>query len=314
MTKIAFHSNQLSIRGTEVALYDYAKYNEDILGNKSIILAKDPSVWKYSHPLAIKKFKDRFPVFFYKDFSKVEQILDDNKIDIFYALKSGIKDGVVSNKRKTVIHAVFQEDQPHGDVYAYISKWLGDKYDQPHVSHICDVPHHEEDMREELGIPKDAIVFGRHGGLETFDIQYAKQAVIEISNQRKDIYFVFLNTDKFTDNKNVIFLEGTSDMHEKVRFINTCTAMLHARQRGESFGLAIAEFSLRNKPVVCWKGGTDQAHVQMLGENAYYYQNKEQLKTILNTFKLDKSRRCDMYKKYNPEAVMQQFKEVFIEG
>jgi len=37
MKKIAFHSNQLSIRGTEVALYQYAKYNEEILGNKSVI-------------------------------------------------------------------------------------------------------------------------------------------------------------------------------------------------------------------------------------------------------------------------------------
>ena len=31
MKKIAFHTNQLSIRGTEVALYQYAKYNEEIL-------------------------------------------------------------------------------------------------------------------------------------------------------------------------------------------------------------------------------------------------------------------------------------------
>ena len=28
MTKIAFQSNQLSMTGTEVALYDYADYNE----------------------------------------------------------------------------------------------------------------------------------------------------------------------------------------------------------------------------------------------------------------------------------------------
>ena len=38
MKKIAFHSNQLSLRGTEIALFAYAKYNEDILGNKSVIL------------------------------------------------------------------------------------------------------------------------------------------------------------------------------------------------------------------------------------------------------------------------------------
>ena len=39
MRKIAFHSNQLCIRGTEVALFDYAHYNETILGNKSYIIS-----------------------------------------------------------------------------------------------------------------------------------------------------------------------------------------------------------------------------------------------------------------------------------
>ena len=36
---IVFHSNQLSLRGTEVAIYDYARYNEEYLGNNSIIFA-----------------------------------------------------------------------------------------------------------------------------------------------------------------------------------------------------------------------------------------------------------------------------------
>ena len=36
MKKISFHSNQLSLRGTEIALFAYAKYNEEILGNKSL--------------------------------------------------------------------------------------------------------------------------------------------------------------------------------------------------------------------------------------------------------------------------------------
>ncbi len=39
MKSVAFHSNQLGIRGTEVALYDYARYNEEILGNKSYIIS-----------------------------------------------------------------------------------------------------------------------------------------------------------------------------------------------------------------------------------------------------------------------------------
>ena len=34
---IGFYSNQLSFRGTEVAMFDYAYYNETLLKNKSFI-------------------------------------------------------------------------------------------------------------------------------------------------------------------------------------------------------------------------------------------------------------------------------------
>ena len=36
---IAFHDNNLCLRGTTNAMYAYADYNEKILGNKSIILS-----------------------------------------------------------------------------------------------------------------------------------------------------------------------------------------------------------------------------------------------------------------------------------
>jgi len=42
--KIAFHSGQLSLRGTEIALFDYARQNEDRLGNESVILSTSPKI------------------------------------------------------------------------------------------------------------------------------------------------------------------------------------------------------------------------------------------------------------------------------
>ena len=35
--KVAFHTNQMCLRGTEIAIYDYAKYNREFLNNESII-------------------------------------------------------------------------------------------------------------------------------------------------------------------------------------------------------------------------------------------------------------------------------------
>jgi hypothetical protein len=46
MKTIAFLSNKLTLRGTEVALYDYADYNEKILGNKSVIITRDYEIIK----------------------------------------------------------------------------------------------------------------------------------------------------------------------------------------------------------------------------------------------------------------------------
>ena len=193
---IAFHCNQLSLRGTEVAMYDYAHYNEKLLGNSSIVLAKNPKVWKYSDEPAIEKFKNRFKVYFYDVPSDIEKILDENNIDVFYAQKAGSRDGVISTKRKSVIHAVFQDYDPHGNVYAFISEWLSNLYGNKHdfVPYMVDLPIHDNDLREELGIPKNAYVFGRHGGYETFDITFVKQFIVEFLKTRDDVYFLFMNT------------------------------------------------------------------------------------------------------------------------
>jgi hypothetical protein len=84
MNKIAFHTNQLSIRGTEVAIYQYAKYNEDILGNKSVIFTfpnRDMS--------AYEKFKERFEVVIL-EWWDYEQYLTDNNFDSSMHEKNGV--------------------------------------------------------------------------------------------------------------------------------------------------------------------------------------------------------------------------------
>lgn len=316
--KIAFHCNQLSIRGTEVAMYDYAHYNEKLLGNESIVLARNPSWWKYSDPAAIEKFKKRFPVYFYDKIEDIEKILDENQVDVFYAQKSGHNDGVISKNRKTVIHAVFQDYEPHGNVYAFISEWLSKIYGNvnPFVPYMVDLPNHNGDMREVLGIPKNALVFGRHGGYETFDIPWVKYIILKFLQQRDDVYFLFLNTEKFDVHPRIIHLPQISDLYEKTRFINTCDAMIHARMKGETFGLAVAEFSLRNKPIITYAHSQDMAHAMILGKTGMYYKDPLELSNIFN--KADdiilktKDLKWNRYEDYSPEKVMNKFKEVFL--
>jgi len=337
--KILFHSNQLSLRGTEVALFDYAHYNEVILHNTSIIAVKRNA---QHHPLAVEKFSKRFTVFYYDTLEELQRIADEQRAEVFYALKSGENDGIFLHNIKNCIHVVFRHYEPHGDVYAYVSKWLSQDMSggkSPYVPHIVDLPKVDGDLRQELNIPEDAVVFGRYGGLETFDINFVKRLIYSIALEHKNIYFLFMNTDdfllkksfyhmkwlnktigtwRFSENSlaNMVFLEGSADLNYKTKFIRTCDAMLHARLQGESFGITCGEFSIFNKPIITCNASfiREKSHIDILGDKGIYYSDSSQLKTILLNFKKQPLQNVDAYSnQFNPRIVMEKFKAVFID-
>ena len=199
--KILFHSNQLALRGTEIALYDYAYYNELYFHNVSVVATKRAG---NHHPGVMEKFTKQFKVIFYDDLAELEQFAIDDKIDIFYAIKSGENDGVILQNAKNCIHAVFKHRDFHGDVYAYVSEWLSKEMtggQKPYVPHIIDLPKVDGNLRLQLGIPDEALVFGRYGGEDTFDLPFVKRLIYEIAKKREDIYFLFMNTDNFLQKK-----------------------------------------------------------------------------------------------------------------
>lgn len=319
--KILFHENQLSYRGTSNAVYNYALFNQEYLNNESIIIHQKNN--KNNYAPAIEKFKKKFEVYSYTDVNEIEKIISNTQTDLFYAIKAGKIDGVDPKNCKTAIHSVFKYYEPHGNVYAYVSEWLSKEMINglaPFVPHMISVEKTNENLREELGIPKEAIVFGRHGGETTFDIPFVKKQIIEISKKRKDIYFLFLGTNAFvfksffTPHKNIIFLPKSQDEVYKAKFINTCDAYLHARKQGESFGIAIGEFSICNKPIITWKGSEEKSHIDILGDKAFLYTDEKELNDIIQNFKKDSTRDWDAYSKtFSPERIMDKFKSVFID-
>ncbi len=319
--KILFHSNQLGYRGTEVALFDYAYYNTTLLGNSSCVITKRNA--KGSSLDIISKFMKHFTVYFYDDISEIDTVIAKNNIDLLYCIKGGKNDQIASKKVRTCIHSVFMENDFHGDTYAYISNWLSNAVTggaKPFVPHIVHLPENNNDFRSHLGIPPEALVFGRYGGSNTFDVKFAHEAVVKTASKRPDIYFIFMSTDVFHKPlfgkklKNIIHMPTTVDNDTKVTFINTCDAMLHARMRGETFGLAIGEFSARGKPVVTYSGSPERAHMEMLGDAGVYYRDQEELTHVLQNFRPDPDKVYDRYSSvYSPESVMKQFKSVFID-
>jgi len=296
--KIGFHSNQLGIRGTEVALYDYALGNQEILGNESIIFAP-----KNSDLTTYDKFSKKLPVYLYDNFEELEGF----GLDWCYFIKYGTNDDKLLKSAKNFVHAVFNVNDPHGDVYAYVSEWLGELHDSPFLPHIVHTQPNSQDFRQQLGIPKDAVVFGRYGGYDQFDYDWVKNVIETIVKENSHIYFIFLNTQSFIQHPQVFFFGGTDDINKKTAFINTCDAMLHARSEGESFGLSICEFLAQNKPVITNPKGRDKNHVRVLGDKGIYYTNTKELYNILTGFIPKKENYSHLIDAFSPEKVMNKF-------
>lgn len=329
--KIAFYSPHLGLRGTEVAMYDYAYYNREVLGNESVILYQrdDPR----NHQSAIEKFSKEFKVIPMYDFGYnmydvkgsapqtiqlLDKILIEEKCDGIFMSKGGHNDDIVPTSCRSLIHAIacVSPNEKHGDRYAFGSKWLSDYCSQgqiPSIPYIVDLPNIDDNLRTELGIPDNVIVFGRSGGPDTWNLPFASEAVVGIVNRRSDIIFLLQNTPVFYNHPQIIHIPSTSDMIYKTKFINTCDAMIHARHEGESFGLACGEFSLRNKPVITWYGSQERNHIEVLGDKGIYYNNKEELLDLLNNFKVDNSIDWNCYREFNPAAVMDIFKKTYLD-
>jgi len=319
--KIAFHSGYLGFRGTEVALRDYALGAREILGHEPFFLLP----WQQGaddHPVATALGQIAL-VRFYRNAVEREGILSEEKADFFYAIKNGWNDGVFSKRVPTGIHAIFRESEFHGDIYAYVSPWLARimSYNQtPHVPHMIRLPAPAGNLRTELGIPEDAPVVGRHGGDDSFDIPWVQKTVVRAARENQDLHFVFLNTRKFAgaeQSANIHFLPPTGDSARKRAFLETADVMLHARKRGETFGLACLEFAVCGKQVLTFGGSPETAHLEILGEWAVPYEDPCELTERLRHFSqnVQGGSRADpdpRFYPYQPGPVMEKFQNVFL--
>lgn len=322
MKTIAFYSKQLCVRGTSVALYDYADYNEKILNNKTLILLDNNS--KHNNR-ALKKFTNRFDIIYVDN--DIEEIIKCHKIEIIYYIRYGKNEGLLSNNVKNVVHCVFDMTEPHGDVYAAVSESLAKKFNKPlFVPHMISLKKiTDKNLKSFLNIPENSIVFGRYGGEDTFNLEFCWRAIQTVLSIRSDIFFLFANTPIVIKHPNIKYLDKISSEYEKNLFINTCDAHLECGKLGHSFGLSIGEFSVFNKPIIAYKKPSirydsdyidfwNDEHIKILGEDGIYFTSEKEFLNILLTFKKENyNRDINKYKEYTPEKVMEIFKKIFID-
>ena len=311
MSSIAFVANQLSIRGSEVALYDYAKGCRDILGMQVYLFYPEGC-----DMTSYEKFKAEFwpCITSFNSLQHLEQMVKELNIENVYWIKAGFNDGKLIPGVRNIVHSVFNISDPHGDRYAYVSKWLSDQNGgAPYVPHIVHLPEVEGNYREMLNIPPDATVFGRYGGYEQMDISYIPNAIAKALNMAPDIYFLLMNTKYLGfEHPRVIYLEGTTDLEVKRAFMNSIDAFVLGRTDGESFGLAVCEALFCNKPVITNLECRDRHHIQVLGSKGFYYTSENELATILALFEAPGHQYFKLVEEFSPQAVMEKFEEVFL--
>jgi hypothetical protein len=326
MKTIAFFIRHFSERGTEVSTFDYAHFNETILGNQSVIISLHPDVLKQHNLLFLEnvyqKFLKRFKIFHVQSFSEISALLEDYSIDLFYTQTHGAKElppfDTPDFKIKSLVHCVFNTRFPQGTIYSAISDWVNESNgtEYPVVPYPIYLPDSNENLRNQLSIPSDAIVFGRYGGYTQFDVSFVRDAIIETARGNSNIYFLFMNTEPFGEGMpNIKFLPMQVDIAEKRKFINTCDAHIHARADGETFGLACGEFAICLKPLLTYQFTENIAHIKILKDKAIVYKNKADLIRLFTEFYPGKYNMAgNGYLDFLPEPVMKIFDQVFIQS
>lgn len=308
--RVAFIENQLAFRGTQGTCWSLAHFNETMLGNKSIIISRSNPGYRDEDTTdeSITFFTTRFETHFIP-FEDVNQFLIDNNIDVAYVPTGGDMSTVshIPTSVPTISHCVFSNENKAATIQTAISDFVSQG--KCHVlQNIIHVDFNvKDDLREELNIPKDAIVFGRYGGYGTFNIPFVHDVIAEFIKLNKNVYFLFMNTKPFhNEHPNIIHVSGSRDIQYKTRFINTCDAMLHARMDGETFGMACGEFAVLKKPIITSPYGY-KAHFDYLNNQLLLYKDPISLWNIFNNFYKGITISNTKYEKCLPEHIIPYF-------
>ena len=309
-------------RGTGVAMFDYATMlqSNHVVNNLWLFCVNSD---EETISLMLKYFEEDHIMHFsaWPQVHLIDVVVHELSITHLYMLKAGHDDGLVSSVAgvQNLVHCVFDARQPHGQIYAKISHSVpGDAPVVPHMINFQPTDMKKlHPIRSRLQIPNEALVLCRYGGRTTFDIEFVHALVDEISFKHREIFFLFMNTDKFccSDRVNVMFLPASSDKLEKQSFVESCDAMLHARKGGETFGLAVGEFSVMNKPVITYNSSDGHRHhIDILGDKVILYNDYTSLEHIIMNFASIRTTRDDWiaYQQFSPASVLQTFVDVFL--
>jgi len=242
-----------------------------LLGSKVKMADTNPDRLKYmmDHKINLIKFKVGF-----KDITKRThnwlktnfwEIFDSTKYDFVQTAKGGPAEYPYYLINLPVVECLTLLDgvdkSPNIAYSILISEWqramwfrMGGNIKKSTVIPIPAEPSHtNENMREELDIPDDAIVAGFHQRVDNYIFSpIPLQAFSKI--QKNDRHFIIMGGgDKYKQQqqklqiKNVHFIEHSGNPIKISKFLNTLDIFAHGREGGETFGTVFAEAMMHGK-------------------------------------------------------------------
>lgn len=346
--RLIIHSNQYCRRGDAVNARSLAFALKKYHGVESYLLANAAN--KNNDEQVIKSLQaEGLTVELYNNQRELQEIANRFQATHSYFIKNGRFDGCHIKGIPNIVHAVFQHFEPHGDLYMYVSKWLYDRAKAKNTiprwvrqyprwakikistatpyfpsqrvpirwcPHIIDLPKPDPHyrIRELFNIPRNSKIIGRFGGRQEFNDPAGKEAILKLLLIRGDIYFLFYNTERFTNEERVIFVDKYISEAEKAAVIGDCSLMLNCRLAGESFGFSVGEALFSGKPIIAPGSARnpqmDANHIEILNDPDLLYESSEDLVDKIQKI-LEKPQCPDVYQRkvhqFNSEEVSNNF-------
>jgi len=343
--KICFHINQISDTDTVLSTFDYGQSAKKLLWHDVVILAPRISIERVSrkHIAIYKQFVKEFGriLTYNNSLEWVERhghsggegladLVHRERCHLLYSQKGSSNDDAPSIPEEFLkvpwaVHVVTKASALHGTTYAGISEEVthhgcGGGALVPYMVSPLKKVRHSCALRTKFDIPEKHILLCRHGSSDSFDIPWVRIEIIPLLDRNPTLHFLFVNTDWPSDqaHERLYILPAIFDAAERRRYFDSCDGMLHARRDGEAFGLAVAEMSVHNKPVLTCEVCEARQHINTLRNKALLYRDALTLElAIQNLLEMGRGnitgRNWEAYSDHDPAQVMEKFNEVFIE-
>ena len=283
---IIHHHNQLTMGGTEKMSQIFCKH-----------FVRDNT---FDHYVAYKKGEENTREPYFKEIVGPEKmlcygshlellnIIKEKKPFILHRYSAGIPEfpfvkEIKEHTRHFVSTAVFGNQDNTIDIskVIYVSKhiqWLaGTQATKNHhvVRNPIEAPYSTENLREELGIPDDAFVFGRIGrDDENIYDPINLEAYAKVANS--NTYFVFVNPSRSsrTDIERLHIssartIERTTSEVRLSQFYNTIDVLAHSRKDGECNPANVWEAAAHRKPVISHYGQVFNGHMETIQDSGF---------------------------------------------